>query len=94
MPCVHATGTVLSADNQNVSFVSMSVDVASLRSPFRLACTGSRRMLDNGNTTANATLTVSVLYGFASNTTFDYGFNNTVVASQGSFKINIQYTNW
>ncbi|GLC42626.1 hypothetical protein PLESTM_001358000 [Pleodorina starrii] len=59
------------------------------RNGFSMSCPGSSTV-----PAVNASVVVTVYFGFDQNTTFPFGKNKTVSVPKGGLKFNVEYSNW
>jgi hypothetical protein len=86
----------MTQNGTNFTYVKMVLKPAD-RNGFKTECPSNsgRRMLAAPSTNAtNATVTVTLYFGFDQNTTFTYGFNKTISVSKGGIKFNVEYKDW
>lgn len=79
---------VKEVDGSNVSFVKMALNASELQFDDSVSCSA------NQTQSGLREVALTAFYGFAKNTTFPYGANNTVTVQPNSFKFNIEASSW
>ncbi|KXZ48658.1 hypothetical protein GPECTOR_26g561 [Gonium pectorale] len=99
------TGNYTAKNGANLTYVKMTLDPTN-RNEFTLACptngnSGRRSLRETAAQNAGRSLlaaspkvVVTMFFGGANDSTFQYGYNKTVTVAKGGIKFSVEYSDW